>query len=260
MSAASPATRAPAPPMRGAGRLAWYSFAKLVTNPFSLAFAIGLPILMYLMFGANQDYSGIWAGHANVSATVLVNMALYGAVMTTSSAGANVSLERTSGVTRLFALTPLSPAAQIAARVLAGIGAAGVVIGVTYVFGALTGSRMEGSAWAVSALLLVVLAVLPTVLGLAAGFAVRSDGAFAATSIVTVLCSFLSGMFIPLEQMGSFFQSTAPWTPFHGIVQLVQLPLTGWDGFRWSWVANYAVWTLLFAGVAVWGQRRDTGR
>ncbi len=254
------AARTPAPPLRGAGRLAWTSFWKLLTNPFSLSFAIALPIFMYLMFGANQEYSGYSVGHANVAATVLVSMAVYGAVMTTSSAGANVSLERTSGVTRLFALTPLSPAAQILARVVASLGVSAVVIAVTYVVGAATGAQMDGPVWALSAVLLVVLSILPAALGLAAGFAVRSDGAFAATSIVTVLCSFLSGMFIPLDQMGAFFQHMAPWTPLYGIVQLVQMPLVGWESFQWSWVLNYLVWTAAFAVVAVWGQRRDTGR
>lgn len=252
--------RRPAPPMLGALRLTWYTFWKLLTNPFSLGFSIALPIFMYLMFGANQEYSGNWSGHANIAATVLVSMSLYGVVMTASSAGANVSLERTSGVARLFALTPLSSGAQILARVIAAMGASAVVVAVAYVVGYATGSRMEPAAWASSAALLAALSVLPGSLGLAAGFAIRSDGAFAATSIFTVLSAFLSGIFIPLEQMGSFFKSLAPWTPLYGMAQLIQLPLEGWDLFEWSWVVNYAAWTLVFGAVAAWGARRDTGR
>lgn len=49
--------RQPATPWHGFWRLSGYTFWKELTNPFSLAFAIALPIFMYLMFGAGQDYS-----------------------------------------------------------------------------------------------------------------------------------------------------------------------------------------------------------
>ncbi len=247
-------------PAHGMGRLAFYSFRKLLTNPFSLGFAIFLPIFMYLMFGANQSYSEHWQGSANVAATVLVNMTIYGTIMTASSMGANVSLERTSGISRLFAMTPMSSTAQILARVIASLGISAVVIAVTYVVGYLTGARMHPQAWLVSAAMIIVLSILPATIGLAAGFTVRSDGAFSVTSAITVIGSFASGMFIPLEQMGSFFQHLAPWTPLYGIVQLVQMPLAGWGFFTWTWVLNYAVWTLFFVALASWSSRRDTGR
>lgn len=253
-------TRQPATPWHGFWRLSGYTFWKELTNPFSLAFAIALPIFMYLMFGAGQDYSDLLVAHGNTAATVLVNMAIYGAIMTTSSMGANVSLERTSGVTRLFALTPLSPAASIVSRVVASMGISAAVIAVAYAVGFMTGASMQWQAWLLSALLIVALSILPATLGLAAGFAVRTDGAFAATSIFTVIGAFGSGMFIPLDSMGEFFRTIAPWTPFSGIVNLVQMPLIGVDSFSWGWVANYVGWTLLFATVAVVAQRRDTGR
>ncbi len=254
-----PASRPLTPPSTGAGRLALYSFWKTLTNPYSLGFAIAMPILMYSIFGTGQSYSDIWVGHANVAGTVLASMALYGAMMTTSSMGANVALERTSGVTRLFALTPLSPLVQILARITAAMGISAVVISVTYAYGAVNGTDMEAGAWLGSALLVIVLSVLPAALGLAAGFAMRSDSAFAVTSLLTVLGSFMSGMFIPLDSMGRFFQHLAPWTPFYGTVKLIQLPLTG-DSLDWVWILNVVVWTAVFAGVAAWGQSRDTGR
>lgn len=260
-SATALLTGRPAPgPWHGMGRLALYSFWTLLTNPFSLGFAIFLPIFMYLMFGANQSYSDIWQVNANVAASVLVNMAIYGTIMTSSSMGANVSLERATGVSRLFALTPLPPAAQILARVIASLGISTVVIAITYIVGYLTGSRMHASAWPLSAAMIIALSILPATIGLAAGFAVRSDGAFSVTSAITVVGSFASGMFIPLESMGAFFQHLAPWTPLYGIVQLVQMPLAGWDSFTWSWVVNYVVWTAIFGLLASWASRRDTGR
>lgn len=255
-----PASRRPGSGWRGFGTQLRCVFWKLLTNPFSLGFSIGLPIFMYLMFGAGQSYSDQWTGHANVAASVLVNMAVYGTIMTASSMGANVALERTSGISRLQALTPMSPLAYVSARICASALITIVVTSIVYAVGRFTGARMDASAWAGSFAMMVVVSVLPIALGLAAAFAVRSDGVFALTSAITVIGSFAAGMFIPLEQMGSFWARIAPYSPFYGLVKLVQAPLYGWDGLHWEWLANHLVWTALFALVAVSAQRRGTGR
>ena len=246
--------------LKGSPLIAWYAFWKLLTNPFSLGFAVFLPIFMYVMFGVGQSYSGLWTGHANVAATVLVNMAVYGSIMTTSSMGANVALERTSGVSRLYALTPISPLALTVARIVASLAISAVVITVTFTIGYATGARMEPMAWLTAGAMIIVVSALPACIGLAFAFAVRSDGAFAGTSAMTVVAAFASGMFIPLNQMGEFFQTVAPWTPFYGLVQMVQLPLYGWSEFKWGWVGGYLAWSVVFIAIAVWAQRRDTGR
>ncbi|MDC4232422.1 ABC transporter permease [Actinomyces sp. B33] len=256
----SAAERRPGSGWDGLGSLAWSSFFTLITNPFSLGFSIGLPIFMYLMFGTNASYADHDIGHGNVAAAVLINMAIYGVIMTASSMGANVSLERVSGVSRLFAMTPISSAAIIAARVIASVMVSGVVIAILFAVGASTGSRMDAGAWAASALIIVASTIMPTALGLAAGFLVRSDGVFALTSIVSVVGSFLSGMFIPLEQMGRFFTALAPWSPFYGMMKLAQTPLFGWENIEWQWAANWLAWTALLAVVAIRAQSRDTAR
>ncbi|MDO4791058.1 MAG: ABC transporter permease [Buchananella hordeovulneris] len=245
---------------KGTGWAFWYSFVKLITNPFSLAFAIGMPILMYMMFGTGQEYSSEWMVHGNVAAMILINMALYGTIMTTSSMGTVVALERTNGVTRLYATTPLSPLAAIFARIGSAMLTSAIIIAIVFAVGALTGSRMDASAWLQAAVMIVALSALPAALGLAAAFTVRSDGAFALNSIVTVVGSFAAGMFIPLEQMGPFWARIAPWSPFYGAANLAQLPTFGFDQFEWKWLVNYLAWTAFFAALAVWGTRRNTGR
>lgn len=245
---------------RGIGLLIWYSFWKALTNPFSIAFSILLPIFMYSIFGMGTTYADNWIVHANVAATILVNMTLYGSITTTSAAGAVVALERTSGVSRLYALTPLSNSAIIIARVVSSLLISAVVITVTYLYGGLTGARMEASSWLLSALLMIGLSILPACIGLASAFSVRSDASFAMSSALIVLSSFAAGMFMPLEQMGKFFQVIAPYSPLYGLTNLVQLPLYGWDQFQWSFLFNYLAWTLIFAGIAIFFQKRDTGR
>jgi len=74
-------SREPASGWNGAALLGWYTFWKNLTNPFSIGFAILLPIGMYFMFGTGQSYSDIWTVNGNVAATVLVSMTLYGVFM-----------------------------------------------------------------------------------------------------------------------------------------------------------------------------------
>lgn len=248
------------PGWRGIGWVFWYSFVKLVTNPYSVGFAVLMPTFMYLMFGAGQAYSQQWTVNSNVAAVVLVNMALYGTIMTTSSMGSVVALERTSGISRLYAMTPLSSMGAILARIGAAMLTAAVVTGIVFSVGALTGARMYPGAWVQAALLIVGLSALPAAVGLACAFLVRSDGAFALTSGITVVGSFAAGLFIPLNQMGSFWAAVAPWTPFYGMTNIVQLSSYGWAAFKWSWLLNYLAWTVMFALAAAWGNRRNTGR
>lgn len=243
----------------GFTRLAWSSFQKLALHPLNLMFALGLPVFMYLIFGVGRDYSQISLPHGNVSAQVLVNMALYGVVTAASSVAAGISLERANGVSRLFRLTPLSPAAFILSRTVASLLLVTMAVVVTYSVGYVTEARMETPVWFLTAVLLLASALLATLVGLAFGFLFRSDAAYAGSSAFTVVSAFLSGMFIPLEFAPQFVRTLSEYSPLYGVVKLASYPLYGTD-FSFKWVLNFLVWVALFACLAVWAQRNDTGR
>lgn len=248
------------PPARGMGKLAAVSFRQTLLNPFNVGFSLMMPIVMYLMFGASQPYSSLPVGNGNVAATVLVSMALFGVLLATASFGAAVSLERVQGISRAYALTPLSSSSQISARLLANTGVAGILVLITFIVGAGTGAQMAWWSWILSAVTIMVVSVLASAMGFAMGFLLRSDGAFAAVSGVLVLSAFGAGMTIPLDQMAAFFQNFAPWTPLWGAAQLVSLPVVGFGSFTWPMLISFLVWTGLFATLAVWGVKRDTRR
>ncbi|MFZ1381400.1 MAG: ABC transporter permease [Scrofimicrobium sp.] len=247
-------------PTKGLGRFIYESFLQIVFNPFNLGFALLMPVLMYMMFGANQPYSDQAAGNGNVAAQVLVSMTLFGVLLTTASFAANVSLERTQGVSRLYALTPLPAPSQLVGRLTGILGVALVVILLAFTVGFFTGASMTLPTWIMSALVILVASTVAVACGFGFGFAVRSDGAFAAVSAVMVLSAFAAGMTIPLEQMGGFFQEMAPWTPLWGASQLALLPLTGWGELSFSMILSFVIWTSVFGMLAVWGLRRDTRR
>src|SRR5262249_28928772 len=106
------AAAGPAPPERGvAGRRGraprgrdhtplGLEIRRLLRNRGTVIFALVIPAVFFLLFGLNNAYAHQRAGHGNVSAFILASMALYGAVLATTSGGAMVSIERAAGWSR----------------------------------------------------------------------------------------------------------------------------------------------------------------
>lgn len=230
-----------------------------ILNPWNLGFAVGLPIVMYLMFGTWQEHSLIEVGNGNVAATILVSMGLYGAIITSAASGANISVERAQGWSRQLALTPLKPHWYILGKIIAGVIVAAIVVTLTFVVGALTDARMETPIWFSSALLIIAGTLITAAMGLAVGYWMRSDAAYGVMGGATALMAFFSGMFFPLEQMAEVFQNIAPYSPLYGINKLAQAPIYA-DGFEWGALLNAVCWLAIFAILAVIGRNRDTER
>src|SRR6267154_2038474 len=66
---------------------------RLLRNRRTVIFALIFPVVFFLAFGLNSAYANESAGpgsHGNVSAFVMISMALYGAVLATTSGAASV--------------------------------------------------------------------------------------------------------------------------------------------------------------------------
>ena len=229
-------------------------------NPWNLGFAVGLPIMMYLMFGNGQEYSTTSVGNGNVAATILVSMSLYGAIITSSASGTNISVERAQGWSRQMALTPLPSGWYIAGKILAAISVAAIVVTITFTVGAFTDASMDTPVWFLSGAIVVLGSLSTAALGLAIGYLMKSEAAFGVMGGGVALLAFTSGMFLPVDQMGEFFQSIAPFSPLYGINKIALMPIYGWDSFEWQFVFNAVGWFLLFAILAVIGHKKDTAR
>ena len=104
-AASSPAsTRAPFP-----SRYLAVELRRRLLNRRNVLFSLVMPIALYFAFASSQEFKDTWIGHANVSAAIMVSMALYGAIVTATSAGASVSVEIAQGWARTLNLTPLRP-------------------------------------------------------------------------------------------------------------------------------------------------------
>ena len=71
-----------------------------------------IPVALFFIASSSVGGSES-AGDGNVAAYLLISMAVYGAMLATTSAGAMVAVERSRGWTRQLRLTPLTPVAYI---------------------------------------------------------------------------------------------------------------------------------------------------
>jgi ABC-2 type transport system permease protein len=233
---------------------------RLLRNRRTVIFAMFMPAVFFLLFGLNAAYANQRAGHGNVSAFIMISMALYGAVLATTSGGAMVSIERALGWSRQLRLTPLSPVAYIAIKMITAmvLGAASVVV--VYAVGMLSGKpSMPGYLWIATALSVWVGSLVFAAFGLFMGYLLPTENVMQFLSIGLVLFAFGGGLFIPLSQYPHILQDIAQYTPLYGLNQLVHAPLLG-SGVHLAWVANAVAWLVIFAGGAVWRFRKDTAR
>ena len=198
--------------------------------------------------------------HGNSGAGVMIIMALYGAMLSTTAGGAMVSGERSQGWSRQLRLTPLTPTAYIAVKVLVAMLLGGAVHRRRVCRGvadAVRGGpppvvwRRRCIAWVGS----LVFAAF----GVFMGYLLPSDNVMQILGPGLALLAFLGGLFMPLDQMGPAFRAIAKFTPMYGLSQLAHAPLTG-ETPRMGRRRERARLAGVFAGGAAWRFRRDTAR
>lgn len=231
---------------------------RLVRNRRTVVFTLVMPVVFFLIFGLGQGYPDENAGRGNVTAYIMISMALYGAMIATTGGGAAVSVERASGWSRQLRLTPLSPAAYIAVKLVVamtlGLGALTVV----YAAGAVAGAHMDGPVWVTTAIIAWLGSSIFAAFGLFMGYLLPSENVMQILGPGLAVLAFGGGLFVPLQD-GSLWATVAQFTPMYGLGNLVHAPLTG-DPVQWTWLVNIVFWLAAFVGGAVWRFRRDTAR
>lgn len=233
---------------------------RLLRNRRTLIFSLVMPAMFFLIFGLNSAYASQRAGRGNVSAFIMISMALYGAVLATTSGGAMVSVERAAGWSRQLRVTPLSPVAYIAIKMLTSLVLGLASVAVVYGAGILTHKpAMPAYVWVATALCVWIGSLLFAAFGLFVGYLLPSENVMQLIGFSLMLFSFGGGLFIPLSQFSPALRTMAAFTPLYGLNQLVHYPLVG-GALEWSWVLNLITWLVIFVAGAVWRFRRDTAR
>ncbi len=233
---------------------------RLTRNPRTIIIAVVAPVLLFLIFGLNRGYDAIREGHGNLSAFVLVSLALYGAVLATTFGGALVSMERAQGWSRQLRLTPLTPVAYIAIKVATALVLGATSVAAVYIVGAVTHkASMSVGLWIATGFSVWIGSLLFAAFGLFIGYLLPAENVMQLIGLILALLSFAGGLFIPVSQFAVAVQDVAKWTPLYGLNQLVHTPLLG-NGVDWTWVVNVLGWLIIFSVGAMWRFRKDTAR
>ena len=233
---------------------------RLTRNRRTIIIAIVLPVVLFVAFGLNKSYTTEPAGHGNISAFVMISVALYGAVLSTTFGGAMVSLERAQGWSRQLRLTPLSPVAYIAMKILTALVLGGCSVAAVFIVGDISHKpSMSVGLWIASGVSVWIGSLLFAAFGLFLGYLLPAENVMQLIGLILAALSFMGGLFIPVSQFAQGVQDVAKWTPLYGLNELVHTPLLG-NGVDWTWPVNVIAWLIIFTGGAALRMRRDTGR
>ena len=245
---------------------------RILRHPETLAFNIGLPVAMYLVFGSTfAQGADNAAGAANVHFYVMASMALYGAVTATVNVSGGAAMEIMQGWGRQIGLTPLNSSAYVAMKTIVALIVSFIAVSAVFIAGILTGAATDHARVWVSTFLLCWLgSTVFALYGLAIAQLVRSESAVGIASGALVLLSFFGNLFVPLS--GTML-SIARFTPLYGLAGLSRWPqlqganvaTNGPNDFgptdsMWMLILNVVAWAAIFAVMAALGTRRSRQR
>ncbi|MEV6302052.1 ABC transporter permease [Actinoplanes sp. NPDC051861] len=232
---------------------------RMLRNKRTVIFTLVMPAAFFLLFGTSAAYRTERVGDGNVTGYVLISMAVYGAMLATTSGGAMVSIERAAGWSRQLRLTPLKPATYVLIKVILAMVIGAVSVAVAFAVGAFSGAELPVEGWIGSGLLAWACSLVFAAFGLFMGYLLPSENVMQILGPVLALLSFAGGLFVPADQLGSTFATIAKFTPVYGVGEIARYPLVQ-DGTLWIAVVNVLAWTAVFAAGAMWRFRRDTAR
>lgn len=253
----SPALTSPgAPPFGGFNLTALrLEVRRVLRNRRTLVFILAMPAVFFVFFGLPYHEQ---AARSGALASIMVNMATYGAMVAATSCGAAVAVERSLGWSRQLRLTPLRPVAYIALKILTAMALGLVSVLVEFVLGAVTGVRLPAHVWLLCGLAGWLGSMVFAAFGLFVGFALPSENVMQFVGPALALLSMCGGVFIPLELLPPDLRAAAQFTPMYGVAQIARSPLEG--GLHATAVVNALAWGSLFVFGAVALFRRDTAR
>ncbi|PVU84265.1 hypothetical protein DDP54_13275 [Cellulomonas sp. WB94] len=230
---------------------------RLLRNRRTVVLALIMPPAFFLIFGTQGDYRTTSVGHGNVTAWIMVSMAVYGAMLASASGGAMVSVERALGWSRQLRLTPLRPVAYILTKIVVAmvLGLASVVV--VFAVGVVAGAQADASVWVTSALIAWLGSSVFAAFGLFLGYLLPAENVMQMLGPVLAILAFAGGLFVPLTD--GLFATIARFTPLYGLAELARTPLVG-GGWSWVAVANLGAWAVVFVTGAAVMFRRDTAR
>lgn len=248
---------------RGASSLGGFNLTALrleitrvLRNRRTLFFIVVFPGIFFFLFGLGNKQAR--AGGKDALAYIMISMAVYGAMVGNTSGGASVAVERSLGWSRQLRLTPLTPAAYVAMKVLASMTLGLLAVSSTFTLGAINGVNMPFQTWVLAALLAWLCSSVFAAFGLFVGFLFPAENVMQFVGPLMAFMAMFGGLFVPLQALPKGMQDFARYTPMYGVGILARSPLVG-GATPWA-VGSVVTWAVIFGIGAMFVFRRDTAR
>lgn len=231
---------------------------QLIRNPMFALGTVGFPILFFALFGLPNAQQTAPDGTPlgpymliSFGGTALLSLSLF-------SFGVNVATERTGGWLKLLRASPLPAPLFLVAKLLAALAFSALALTLLYAFVHVVGGITLTPIQAITALLKLLLGMIPLVLmGLAIGFTVTPSAAQVIANIVSMVMSFGSGLYMPLYLLPKLVQELAPFLPAYHLGEVGRTALTPSAWPEWQhWLALLG-FSALFGGLAWQGWRKE---
>jgi ABC-2 type transport system permease protein len=223
-------------------------------NKRTLVFLVVMPVGFFLAFGGGYRTSDPAA-----YAYVMASMAVYGAMIATTSVGASTSMERSQGWTRQLRLTPLRPGGYVLGKVLVAVALGVVPVALVLLTGAVGGAQLTAGEWAGVAVASWACSLVFAAFGLFMGYLIPAENVMQFIGPLLAFLSFFGGLFAPLDTLPQALRTIAPAMPTYAVGQIARSPITH-SGFSAVHLALLVGWTAAFAAGTAWLFRRDATR
>ena len=247
------------PPLGGLNAtLVRIELTRMLRNRRTIIFALVFPAAMFFVFGSGND-SQESVGAGNVSAYVMVSMAMYGGALIAASAGAGVAVERALGWSRQLRLTPLHPAAYILVKAFVALVMGALAILAVNVVGAVQGKpQMPVDVWVKCGLLDPGLRHDLRGAGRLRRLPRAGRERHAGARARAGPAGLPRWPVHPAEPYSPVVRDIAYWTPMYGVAEVARAPLT--QELPWYAVVNAVAWLAIFVLGAAWRMSKDTAR
>jgi ABC-2 type transport system permease protein len=247
--------------LRLVGVQAHYSLRALFRTPRAVVFGVIFPPLLVIIFNSIFANSGGGADVTHFAGTSLDTVSYFTAgimayaitLSSFSTLAITLTSQRESGQLKRYRGTPVPAWTFIAALVVRSIALTVLTVAATMAAGAAYGASISGGG----VVGLAVYAVLGTTTMCALGIAVTAltptaEAASAIAPFSAVLLSFVSGVFVPIDQIGTTLADVGRIFPLAHLAEGLQqsFAATGGTGLDAGNVAALVGWALAAVGVA----------
>lgn len=189
---------------------------RVLRNKRTIIFSLLLPGVLLVSLGS--VYKGTTEAGVSALSYLMVSMGVFGTLSTATGISGAIAVERGAGWNRQLRLTPMNPVKYVISKVALSLITVLPTIALVYAIGVAMGVRLPAAVWFGCAFGTWLSALPFAALGLVIGYLSKPDSIQPISAAVFFLLALVGGLWIPIENMPTWEQHIAKFTPSYWAV------------------------------------------